>query len=508
MSVAYRLPLALAAALLVAIAPDSASAQASFAACTGGNAGGFACNGVDLMAQMPLGTFSTTGSPAPGAANDIWGWTDPTNNREYAIVGLSNGTAFVDITDPEAPVFLGKLPTATTSSTWRDIKVFADHAFIVSEANDHGMQVFDLTRLRGLSGPPQTFTADARYTGNGRAHNIAINEDTGFAYIVGATESGYACRGGGLHMVNIQNPAAPVFAGCFDTDGYTHDTQCVLYQGPDQDYVGREICFSSNEDTVTITDVTNKSAPVQIARVQYDNPSYMHQGWLTEDARFFVGDDELDSSSNGTRTLIFDVEDLDNAGFAYAHLGAVATRDHNQYVRGNYVYQSNYDGGLRILDLTAIASGSLSEVAFFDSEPSAQSPQGWNGQWSNFPYYASGLVVASDQNRGLFILNPTGIVTAGQAGPIPATGFALSAPAPNPTGSESRLTLTVADAQHVRAEAFDALGRRVAVVHDGTVTAGAATQMVFEASTLPAGPYVLRVTGETFVTTTRLTVAR
>ena len=499
---------ALAAALAAAALPHAAVAQSSFTACTGGNAGGFACNSVDLMSNLPLGTFVSPGSGAPSAANDIWGWTDPQTGKEYALIGLTNGTAFVDISNPEVPVYLGKLPTATSSSTWRDIKVYNDHAFIVSEASDHGMQVFDLTRLRSISGPPQTFTADARYTGNGRAHNIAINEHTGFAYIVGATQSGFTCRAGGLHMVNIQNPVAPVYAGCFDTDGYTHDTQCVLYTGPDTQHAGREICFSSNEDTVTITDVTDKSAPVQLDRAMYPNPSYTHQGWLTEDSQYFLVDDELDGSSGGTRTLVLDVSDLDNATFAFAHLGAVPTRDHNQYVHGGYAYQSNYDGGLRILDLAQIASGTLSEAAFFDSEPSAQSPDGWNGQWSNYPFFASGMVIASDQNRGLFVLHPTGITTAGEGGPLPTEGFALTAPAPNPTASESRMTLTVAEAQHVRAEAFDALGRRVAVVHDGAVAAGASANLVFHGATLPAGPYVLRVVGETFTAITRLTVAR
>jgi choice-of-anchor B domain-containing protein len=365
-----------------------------------------------------------------------------------------------------------------------------------------------LTRLRGVSGPPQTITADARYTGNGSAHNIAINEDTGFAYIVGATQSGFTCRAGGLHIVNIQTPTAPVYAGCFDSDGYTHDTQCVLYQGPDADYVGREICFSSNEDTVTITDVTDKAAPVQVGRVNYPSPSYMHQGWLTEDARYFVADDELDSSSSGTRTLIFDVADLDNAEFAFAHLGAAPTRDHNQYVRGNYAFQSNYDGGLRILDLSSIQAGSLSEVAFFDSEPSAQSPNGWDGQWSNYPFFDSGIVVANDQNRGLFILDPTGIAAAGAPGPVPASGFVLSAPVPNPTTLESIVTLTVDDAQRVQVAAYDALGRRVAVVFEGIVASGTATRFMIQARDLPVGPYLLRVEGETFATTTRFTVAR
>jgi len=190
--------------------------------CVGGMAGSYPCQNVDLMAFMPLSGIGG------GNGNDIWGWTDPLNGKEYAIMGRTNGTAFVDISDPVNPIYLGNLPTHTVNSTWRDIKVYANHAFIVSEASGHGMQVFNLTQLRNVVSPPVTFSNTAHYNGFGNAHNIAINEATGFAYAVGTS----TCSGG-LHMVNIQNPTSPTNAGCFSSDGYTHDTQCVVYAGPD-----------------------------------------------------------------------------------------------------------------------------------------------------------------------------------------------------------------------------------------------------------------------------------
>jgi choice-of-anchor B domain-containing protein len=141
--------------------------------------------------------------------NDIWGWFDAQTGQEYALMGLQNGTAFVDITDPEDPVFLGRLPTQTTSSIWRDIKVHQDHAYIVADAaGAHGMQVFDLTQLRGVSGP-QAWQPDTVYGDFQNAHNLAINEDTGFAYAVGTN----TCSGG-LHMIDIRDPVNPLFAGC------------------------------------------------------------------------------------------------------------------------------------------------------------------------------------------------------------------------------------------------------------------------------------------------------
>ena len=162
--------------------------------------------------------------------NDIWGWTDPTTQKEYALVGLSNGTSFVDISDAENPVYLGRLPTHTNNSTWRDIKVYNNHAFIVSEAGGHGMQVFDLTELRNVTNPPIQFTATAHYGQFGNAHNIFINEDTGFAYAVGTS----TCGPGGLHIVDISNPVAPAKAACVSDPstgrsgtGYVHDLSLI-----------------------------------------------------------------------------------------------------------------------------------------------------------------------------------------------------------------------------------------------------------------------------------------
>ena len=381
---------------------------ASATPCVGGFAGIYPCDNVDLEAFLPLADIGGT-SPA-SAANDIWGWTDPVTGREYAIIGLVFGTSFVDITDPALPVYLGELPThGPFGAPWRDIKVRDDHAFIVSEALGHGMQVFDLTQLRGLSGPPVTFTETAHYNGVGSSHNIVINEDTGFAYIVGAGGSGPSACSGGLHMVDIASPASPVFAGCFSADGYTHDAQCVVYSGPDVTHQGREICLASNEDTLTIVDVTDKSNPVQLSRTGYAGADYTHQGWLTDDQEYFLLDDELDETTLGhnTRTRVFDVRDLDAPRLVGFHDGTTAAIDHNLYVKGNRVYQANYRSGLRILDISGVSTASLTEVGFFDIYPADDAAQ-FNGAWSNYPYFDSGVVVVSGIEQGLFVLRPTG----------------------------------------------------------------------------------------------------
>ena len=333
-------------------------------------------------------------------SNDIWGWVDTQTNQEYALMGMTNGTAFVNVSDPENPRFLGLLPTQTWESSWRDIKVYRDHAYIVADnAGAHGMQVFDLTRLRD-SAASQTFMPDIVYVDFDNSHNLAINEDTGFAYAVGTNTCGH-----GLHIIDIRTPNNPLFAGCHEMVG-THDTQCVQYQGPDAEHRGREICMSSNENHFAVDDVTNKSAPFTISSTVYAQLAYVHQGWLTEDHRFFLLGDELDEIAFNapTRTHVFDVEDLDSPQYVFTYEAATSATDHNLYVAGNRVYQANYSSGLRVLEFTNLANRELVEIAYFDTYPDGDA-NGFDGAWSVYPYLTSGVILVSDQANGLFVLS-------------------------------------------------------------------------------------------------------
>ena len=337
----------------------------SITPCANGMAGVYPCNGYDLVAQINLAGLGGA------SGNDSWGWTDPTTQKEYALMGLNSGTVFIDISDPVNPVVLGNLPTATVSSTWRDVKTYGNYAFIVSEAPGHGMQIFDLTRLRTLTSF-QTFAADAHYTGFGDAHNIVINEANGYAYAVGT---------------------------------YSHDAQVVTYNGPDTDYTGREIYIGSNEDEVIIADITDKSNPISISTVSYSNIGYTHQGWFTEDMNYFILGDEADEQNTGgnTRAIVFDFTDLDNPSFHMNYFGPTSAIDHNGYVKGNLFFQANYSAGVRMIDITNIASGTMTEVGFFDTNPDNNNTS-FDGAWNVYPYFPSGNIIISDTERGFFII--------------------------------------------------------------------------------------------------------
>jgi len=447
-------PAALLGLVVLGLSPalQAAQGQSSLpetnAACTDGTAGPYPCAHVDLLSVLPI---EALGGTAETDLNDVWGWTDPQTGTEYALVGRTDGTAFVDVSSPTEPVYVGELPSHTTASAWRDVKVYDHHAFVVSEAPGHGMQVFDLTRLRdvGADERPKMFDATAHYDGGESvrletAHNVAVNTDTGFGYIVGGDASGAAPTcGGGLHMVNVQSPATPTFAGCVPdvaTDangsgrsarfsgpssaarlgpnarqsgsarakdaGYTHDAQCVTYRGPDPEHRGDEICINANETVVNIADVTDKDAPVTIAEADYPDVGYVHQAWLTDDHRYLYVDDELDERNelvDRTRTLVFDVTDLDAPTHAATFFGSTGAIDHNQYIRGPYSYQANYTSGLRVLDVAAPEAPE--EVAYFDTYPDSNAPQ-FRGAWSTYPFFDRNIVLVSSIGQGLFVVQP------------------------------------------------------------------------------------------------------
>ncbi len=379
--------------------------------CEDNMAAGFECKGVDMVSFLPI---SELGGLRGARLNDIWGWTDPQSGKEYALVGRMEGMSAVDVSDAGNPVVIANLPMTpgANAASWRDIKVYQNHAYITADGSgNHGMQVLDLTILRDFDGEIMQLEPTFLYTNVASAHNMVINEDTGMGFIVGAGDGGESC-GGGLHILDLSTPANPQFVGCYAEEqtgrrgtGYTHDAQCVTYNGPDTQYVGKEVCFASNETALAIADVSDPANPQTLSIAEYPRVAYTHQGWLSEDHRFHYVNDELDEmggQTEETRTLVWDVSDLDDPQLVQEYTYGTKSIDHNLYVRGNLMYMANYSSGLRIHDISDPANPR--EVAHFDTTPVVDKGPNFSGTWSNYPYFKSGIVVVSSIGEGLFVL--------------------------------------------------------------------------------------------------------
>ncbi len=424
--------------------------------CTNGFSGEFPCNNYDLLSHVPVSTLANSlGNPE---GSDVWGWTDPDTGKEYAIAAMTNSTAFVDITDPINPIFWGRLDSNAGNNYWRDVKIYGNYAFIVADnVGNHGMQVFDLTRLRETNQTEEPELPDLVYDEVTSCHNIIINETSAIAYLLGCNTFN-----GGPNFVDISDPLNPVNLGGYATDGYTHDAQVVTYSGPDTDYTGKEILVGSNENKVVILDVTDKSNVIKVSEFDYSQIGYTHQGWFTEDQRYFLLGDEEDELNFGinTRTLVFDFQDLDNPIQINTYLGPSNAIDHNGYVKGTDFFMASYRAGMRVLDISTIGetNNQFTEIGYFDTYPT-NNGAGFNGAWSVYPYFDSGNIIINDIERGLFVVRKS--ETLGNI-EILKDGFSIS---PNPTNKNP--VIKAAQNQQIKTVAvFNVLGRQIFFKHN------------------------------------------
>lgn len=351
--------------------------------------------GVMLKSHIPQATFGAS------AGNDCWGYTSP-SGREYAIMGLNNQVAFVEVTQAENPVIVETIPHS--SSGWGDIKVYGTTAYAVTETQGTGLQVIDMSDIdNGNVILVQTINDFSR------AHNLALDTTSGFLYTCGT-------RGGtGTTMCyDLTDPLNPVQVGQPSlTLNYSHDAQVFTY--PSGPLAGRQIMFSFSEGRgVDIYDVTDKNAtPTIIKRLEYPDIGYCHQGWMSEDMKYLYVDDEFDENNGNidTRSLVFNIESMltdfaDPYGGTYfvgtfsSHLHTI---DHNQYVDDGFIFQANYQSGLQIFD-----QGSNPIVPFktgwYDTFVGGDEI-GFDGAWSTYPFFPSGTVIISDIDGGLFIFD-------------------------------------------------------------------------------------------------------
>ena len=395
--------------------------------CTNGVAGDYPCENIDLLSHLPLADFSSN----PTSANDIWGFTDLNDNREYALIGLRNGTAVVDVTDPEAPVEVDTI--SGVSSTWRDIKVYQcqddtsgeynAYAYVTTESNQ-GLQVINLNDL------PNAITLENTINDFSTAHNVYLaNVDytnnsvldgmEPFIYISGSNQ-----QGGAYRVFSLADPASPSLLTTPPVGtGYVHDATTMVISDARTEQCSNghnpcELLIDFNETTVDIWDTTDKSSPALISSTNYDGASYTHSGWWSADKNYIFIQDELDEQRFGLNTTlrVLDIRDLLSPTVSSTWTGPDQSIDHNGFTKGNRYYMSNYRSGLTVLDVTDPNDISIS--GSFDTfiVPTENSPQ-FNGAWGTYPYLASGNLLVSDIEYGLFVLKdntaPTGYTASG-----------------------------------------------------------------------------------------------
>jgi len=377
----------------------------------GSVAGAFDSNGVQLRSWLPLADLS----PAATSGNSCWGYVAP-NGAEFAVIGLSSGTAFVDITNPGAATLKAFITGPT--SLWRDVRVYNGYCYAASEAGS-GIQVMNIGRLHIDGAVTLVGTVLEPTATTAATHTLALDEVSGYLYRAGGGATGLR-----IYDLNV-NPAAPTYVGAWSTV-YVHEAQVKTFTtGP---YAGRQIAFccggqnTGNVNTgLYIVDVTNKAAPVQLSYTTYPNARYCHQGWLDEQNQYFYINDELDEGATVTvtTTIIIDVSNLNAPTYVGAFTNGNTAVGHNLFVKGTKLYEANYRSGMRVFDLS-VSRTNPPEIAYFDTFPGSDTAQ-FNGLWNIWPFFPSGTVIGSDIERGLFVWTVTPPVATFSVAAPPAT---------------------------------------------------------------------------------------
>ncbi|MAZ55834.1 MAG: hypothetical protein CMP54_02415 [Flavobacteriales bacterium] len=336
----------------------------------------FACS--FLYSQESLNMDLVSNLSYSQGTNDIWGYADGSN--EYALVGTVTGFSVVDVSDPSDPYELFFIEGS--SSTWRDIKNWGKYAYVTTEASD-GLLIVDLSDLTG-----QTYVyTDEFFT---TSHNIYIDEN-GYAYIFG-TDTG---NGGAIILDLTEDPMNPTLAGVFD-DYYLHDG---MVRG---DTLWGSAIYAG---VFSIIDVSDKTSPVIMSSYP-TSCNFTHNAWISDDNNYLFTTDEQAGCYVGAYDVsdIYDIQEIDLIQ-EWTGDGAMGSQEnvipHNTHVFGDYLVTSYYTSGVTVID--ASDPFNLIEVAYYDTSP--MSGGNFDGCWGAYPYLPSGLILATDQQEGLFVLH-------------------------------------------------------------------------------------------------------
>ncbi|MDZ4710727.1 MAG: choice-of-anchor B family protein [bacterium] len=373
----------------------------------------------------------------------LWGYVAD-DGREYAILGCNTGTAFIDITD-SANIREVDFVTGL-SSNWREMKTYSHYAYIVSEATNSKLQIVDLQYL------PDSVRLVTTWDYPNYTKTHSISQSGRFLYLNGGNVTLGGTSQGGVAILDLTNPVAPVKRGQWSTR-YVHDCRVL------NDTIWA--CNISDQKVSVIT-ATNKDNLQEVTNWNnLPNPS-PHNSAITDNRKYILVTDENQTPG---KLKVWNIQDLSNITFvtSWAPTGITTSIVHNVEIYGNYAVVAHYTSGIRIINISNPAAPV--EVAWYDTRPQDNS-NNYSGCWGVYKF-PSGKIIGSDMSNGLFVIKTNFPMTDITANTIEPVNYSLSQNFPNPFNPSTKINFSIKENSFVKMNVVNMEGRLVAeVVND------------------------------------------
>ncbi|MGR6088045.1 MAG: choice-of-anchor B family protein [Arcticibacter sp.] len=367
--------------------------------------------------------------------NGVWGWHDGAGN-EYAIIGASSGTYFINVTNPQAPTVADFVPGRRANCIWRELKTYDHFAYLVSDDSPpNSLQIVDLQYL-----PDSVHVVYDDNTLFERCHTIFVEDGLLYGGIVsGGSFAGTGIQGN-MSVFDLSNPANPVFLRSIKND---YPNLLPTNQVHDM-YVRNDTVYASSSfDGLFIFryNRTTNNFVLLASLTAYPGQGYNHSGALTDDGNTFVFMDEV---PNGLPVKVLDVSDFSNLTVTSTFQSNPGPTPHNPFIVGNTCYIAYYQDGLQVYDVSDPYNPA--RLGYFDTHYQTAiggpypSPA-YQGAWGAYPYLPSGHVLVSDMQNGLFVLDPSAMFSGmnENVGGLSFTAY------PNPVTNGSSISISLPD---------------------------------------------------------------
>ena len=429
-----------------------------------------------------------------------WGWYQAAKNKEYAIVGTSSQTYFIDVTNPTAPVILDSVKAAKPGCTWREIKNYQNYCYIVGDDNPpNSFQIVDMQYL-----PDSVHVVHNGTTYFERSHTIFVDHNRLYCGAPKDVTTGYQST---MRVYSLANPEAPVLLKRLEDDislsqiDYVHDM-----------FVRNDTIYASTGwkglQILKFDTLTNTFSLIQTF-TGYPYNGYNHSSWQTDDRKTMVFADEVPAS---LPAKVIDVSNLNNIIMIDTINSNALATPHNPYIVGNnWCWLSSYQDGIYLYDISNPSNTTI--YGYFDTHPQHGvndnfSTNAYRGNWGAYPYLPSKIIIATDMQNGIFILDGDNnykgnlpVVINSNSNP-----FSLFSVYPNPAKNELHVIITRQLNKNVECVITDVLGKLV--IENTMLITDDFFKLTINTSSLSEGCYFVTLKGDNMNETKKIIIQK